>query len=87
MRAIVLGNQMQPGSIPALNQGLSDTEPLVRGASAWALGNIGGKVAHAALANATETRAGSRRHHRNKRCVVYPETLNSETLNPAGVSF
>ena len=48
--AIVLGNQMQPDSIPALNRGLSDTEPLVRGASAWALGNIGGKVAHAVLA-------------------------------------
>ena len=47
--AIVLGNQMQADSIPALNQGLTDTEPLVRGASAWALGKIGGEAAHAAL--------------------------------------
>ncbi|MAI69847.1 MAG: tRNA epoxyqueuosine(34) reductase QueG [Rhodopirellula sp.] len=47
--AIVLGNQMQPTSLPALNQGLLDTEPLVRGASAWALGKIGGETAKTAL--------------------------------------
>ncbi|MAI32799.1 MAG: tRNA epoxyqueuosine(34) reductase QueG [Rhodopirellula sp.] len=47
--AIVLGNQMQPASLPALNLGLQDTEPLVRGSSAWALGKIGGDSANAAL--------------------------------------
>ena len=38
--AIVLGNQRSPTSIDALVQGLHDHEPLVRGASAWALGLI-----------------------------------------------
>ncbi len=38
--AIVLGNQAHCESIPALNRGLSDTEPLVRSACAWAIGRI-----------------------------------------------
>ncbi len=38
--AIVLGNQAARDSIPALTLGLNDFEPLVRGASAWALGQI-----------------------------------------------
>ena len=38
--AIVLGNQRAVGAIPVLLKGLSDAEPLVRGASAWALGKI-----------------------------------------------
>ncbi len=40
--AIVLGNQRDPAAIAALRRGLHDAEPLVRGASAWALGQIGG---------------------------------------------
>jgi epoxyqueuosine reductase len=47
--AIVLGNQMKTAAVPALREGLFDTEPLVRGASAWALGKIGGEIANAAL--------------------------------------
>lgn len=47
--AIVLGNQMRRDSIPALERGLGDAEPLVRGASAWALGKIGGEAAKEAL--------------------------------------
>jgi epoxyqueuosine reductase len=43
--AIVLGNQGSVESIPALSLGLRDDEPLVRGASAWALGQIGGDAA------------------------------------------
>src|SRR6185369_6038266 len=39
--AIVLGNQRSPDIIPALLRGLHDAESLVRGASAWALGEIG----------------------------------------------
>ena len=35
--AIVLGNQADVMAIPALIRGLQDAEPLVRGASAWAL--------------------------------------------------
>jgi epoxyqueuosine reductase len=36
--AIVLGNRPTPDAIPALIRGLNDSEPLVRGACAWALG-------------------------------------------------
>lgn len=36
--AIVLGNNPTPAAIAALTRGLNDDEPLVRGASAWALG-------------------------------------------------
>jgi epoxyqueuosine reductase len=36
--AIVLGNRPNLAAIPALIRGLNDAEPLVRGASAWALG-------------------------------------------------
>lgn len=36
--AIVLGNQPAEASIAALRKGLDDTEELIRGASAWALG-------------------------------------------------
>lgn len=39
--AIVLGNQATELAIPALEKGLTDEEPLVRGACAWALGEIG----------------------------------------------
>jgi len=38
--AIVLGNQKAVGAIAALSKGLEDIEPLVRGASAWALGEL-----------------------------------------------
>jgi epoxyqueuosine reductase len=36
--AIVLGNHPVPSTLPALTRGLNDSEPLVRGAVAWALG-------------------------------------------------
>ncbi len=36
--AIALGNRPDEGNVAALVRGLSDCEPLVRGASAWALG-------------------------------------------------
>ncbi len=39
--AIVLGNQAEPSSVNSLAIGLHDVEPLVRGAAAWALGQIG----------------------------------------------
>ena len=38
--AIVLGNRPTPAAIPALIRGLNDDEPLVRGAAAWALGQL-----------------------------------------------
>ena len=37
--AIVLGNHPLPEAVPALLEGLVDREPLIRGATAWALGN------------------------------------------------
>lgn len=36
--AIALGNYPHPENIQPLARGLADTEPLIRGASAWALG-------------------------------------------------
>jgi epoxyqueuosine reductase len=47
--AIVLGNQKAADATAALVHGLNDAEALVRGACAWALGQIGGQEAIAAL--------------------------------------
>ncbi len=38
--AIVLGNQKADEAVGALSKGIEDVEPLVRGASAWALGEL-----------------------------------------------
>jgi len=48
--AIVLGNQGDPASLAPLVRGLSDDEPLVRGAAAWALGRLNLPAAREALA-------------------------------------
>lgn len=47
--AIVLGNQGDERAIPALIEALHDGSPLVRGAAAWALGQLRGQSALAAL--------------------------------------
>jgi epoxyqueuosine reductase len=47
--AVVLGNQRDPASIPALVRAVGDEEPLVRGAAAWALGQFGNERANQAL--------------------------------------
>ena len=47
--AIVLGNQVAPQALDALVRGLTDEEPLVRGASAWALGQYQSAAARTAL--------------------------------------
>lgn len=47
--AIVLGNQRAKHAVPALVRGLSDTEPLVRAACAWALRQVDTAEARAAL--------------------------------------
>jgi epoxyqueuosine reductase len=47
--AIALGNRPTPAAIPALTRGLDDSEPLVRGASAWALGRFAEQAARDAL--------------------------------------
>jgi epoxyqueuosine reductase len=48
--AIILGNQKVSTAVPTLTHALSDPEPLIRGASAWALGQIGAREAAAAIA-------------------------------------
>ncbi len=53
--AVALGNTKDPGAIPALSDALGDDEPLVRGHAAWALGNVGGGRALAALEEARQT--------------------------------
>lgn len=47
--ALVLGNHRSPESHDALAQALQDPEPLVRGAAAWALGQIGSEQAQLTL--------------------------------------
>jgi epoxyqueuosine reductase len=48
--AVALGNSRDATATPTLAQTLrNDTEPLVRGHAAWALGQIGGRVAQEAL--------------------------------------
>jgi len=47
--AIVLGNRPDAGAIEALVRGLNDVEPLVRAASAWALGRYAEPAAQEAL--------------------------------------
>jgi epoxyqueuosine reductase len=47
--AIVLGNQRDEKAIPALIRGLNDSEPLIRGAAAWALGQQKTAAARTAL--------------------------------------
>jgi epoxyqueuosine reductase len=47
--AIVLGNRGDQRAVPALIAVLSEGSPLVRGAVAWALGQLGGEAARTAL--------------------------------------
>jgi epoxyqueuosine reductase len=58
--AIVLGNQRASAATDVLIRGLADAEPLVRAACAWALGEIGGVGATAAVGDrlSVETDAG-----------------------------
>ncbi len=54
--AVALGNAADPTTMPELTRALhEDIEPLVRGHAAWALGQIGGNTARAALARARQT--------------------------------
>ncbi len=47
--AIALGNRPTAAALTALQKGLQDEEPLVRGASAWALGQYSESIAREAL--------------------------------------
>jgi epoxyqueuosine reductase len=53
--AIGLGNQGDRDSVPFLIAALEDPEPLVRAHVAWALGQIGGSKAKAAMEKARTT--------------------------------
>jgi epoxyqueuosine reductase len=51
--AVALGNKRDPSAVPALTHALlGESEPLVRGHVAWALGRIGGRSARQALNDA-----------------------------------
>ena len=52
--AIVLGNRGDAAAVPVLSAALEDHEPLVRGAAAWALGQIGGDEARAVILDRLE---------------------------------
>ncbi len=47
--ALILGTRRAEESVPALIRRLADADPVVRGASAWALGRIGSPLARPAL--------------------------------------
>ena len=53
--AVALGNTGDSSAVPALIQALHDQEALIRSHSAWALGQIGGEKAQAALHKAAQT--------------------------------
>lgn len=57
--AVAIGNQGRTEDIGVLGAALSDPEPLVRGHSAWALGQIGGEAAVRALGSAMESEPDS----------------------------
>jgi epoxyqueuosine reductase len=53
--AVALGNTGESSALPALVQALHDEEALIRSHAAWALGQIGGEKAQAALRNSAKT--------------------------------
>lgn len=57
--AIALGNSGNHEDIPGLLEALEDSEPLIRGHAAWALGKIGGKRVEQALTHAVDTEEDS----------------------------
>ena len=52
---VALGNARDTSTVPALSEALVAAEALVRSHAAWALGEIGGAVAHSALRAASKT--------------------------------
>jgi epoxyqueuosine reductase len=53
--AVALGNSANPDAVPPLIRALADSEPLVRGHAAWALGRLGGRTARTALEHTLRT--------------------------------
>ncbi len=57
--AVALGNLGEEEAIPALAQAMKDTDELVRGHAAWALGKIGGKQARRILEDSLSSEISS----------------------------
>jgi epoxyqueuosine reductase len=57
--AVALGNWGSTEAVPVLVEALSDSEPLVRGHAAWALGRIGSAGAHQVLKERPEVESDS----------------------------
>jgi epoxyqueuosine reductase len=72
--AIVLGNQRDAAAVPALVRGLSDEDPMVRGASAWALGQVGGLEAREHLQGRLAIEADAETAHEIRNAL---ETIGS----------
>ncbi len=84
--AIALGNQRDEGAIAALKIGLADSDPVVRGASAWALGKLGTPVCHACTKRPPTRRATRSSPRRDPTCpgsrlsVIEPELISSQIV-------
>ena len=83
--AIALGNMGDPAFIPDLAQAMQDSEELVRGYAAWALGKIGGSQARQILeaSLARETSESARKEIEAALSVAFPKVYTvceSETL-------
>lgn len=72
--AIALGNMGDPAFIPDLAQAMQDSEELVRGYAAWALGKIGGSQARQILeaSLARETAESARKEIEAALAVAFP---------------
>lgn len=89
--AIVLGNQRAEAAVPALAAGLNDVDPVVRGACAWALGQIASEPASQLLRSRksresdvhvlNEIDAALTRCHRGEGTGRVPESFPSQRLS------
>jgi len=70
--AVALGNWGDERAIPALRQALTDTEPLVRGHAAWALGRIAGPAARKVLKGAHQREADPYVRHEIRSALTTP---------------
>jgi epoxyqueuosine reductase len=71
---VALGNIGDAAAVPALAGALRDTEPLVRGHAAWALGRIGGEEARMALVEVLATEEDSAVHEEMRYALTLIES-------------
>jgi epoxyqueuosine reductase len=79
--AIALGNDGNIRAVPALIEALNDKEPLVRGAAAWALGQIRGETAQEALL-ARKSLENDETVHQEIAAAVASFDADSEVVSP-----